>query len=141
MLLGIACGAFLGMLVYHIIHSITGYTAVWPFYVCIVVFVLAGGMIAWKRGEWCTLFATSIIGGYLFMRGLTEFFGKYPSESTMFAKAKNGTALAVSPIVWVYYAVFVIACIFFYLWQTKLWGKEKKSEKAKQSDDDSDDAY
>jgi len=80
-LLGLAGGAFLGTFASSLIHSISGYYRVWLYVILIVVFCILGGLLAFYRQEWLLHFGTAIIGGYLFMRSMTNFFGHYPSQS------------------------------------------------------------
>jgi hypothetical protein len=82
-LLGLAGGAFMGTFFSSVVHSVTGFYAIWLYILLIIVFCLLGALLAAYRKEWLLQFGTALIGGYLFMRAMATFFGHYPDQAKM----------------------------------------------------------
>jgi len=53
------------------------------------------------------------------MRGLTFYFGHYPSEAEMWQMVINGEELALGWQFWVYFSVMVVTFIASSIWQIK----------------------
>lgn len=82
--LGIAVGCFGGVVSYSLLLAMTGYEALWLFWMLIVLGCLLCGIITLKHKEGFLCFFTAFLGGYLFMRGWTFYYGHYPSEVEMY---------------------------------------------------------
>lgn len=115
--LGGAVGAFLGTFASSLIHSVFSYYSIWLYITLIILFCLGFVTMAFKKPDWLATFGTAVIGAYLFMRSMTNFFGHYPSQSKMIKMLKKGKTADVPWAVWVYYAVFIIMFIGFFVWQ------------------------
>ena len=73
-LLGIVNGTFLSTLLYTVLAVTTGFGPEWFFWSLMVLGAGAGGVLAWKKPNYVTMYATTIIGAYLCMRAAAIFF-------------------------------------------------------------------
>lgn len=115
-IIGIFAGLVFGCWIYSILLAITKYDALWLFIVLAVLSAGAGGFLSFKyKGNFLSL-ATAFLGGYCFMRGLTYYFGAYPSEMEMWQKMVSGQDVELGWQVWLYYAFFILCSVGFYCW-------------------------
>jgi len=89
-LLGFFGGFFLGLLVFSMILALVGYGPAWAMMVTGVAFAILGFFLARKYAKAIVLTATSLLGSYGFMRGVSYFMGGYPSEAEIYADLANG---------------------------------------------------
>lgn len=82
--LGLVGGFFLGSMIYTIVLAAFGYGALWAMITVSLAFAVGGGFLSFKYSKSVVLAMTSIIGSYAFMRGLSYFFGGFPSEAEIF---------------------------------------------------------
>ena len=115
-LLGLAAGLFMGVIIFSLIVAFSGYNEVWLMIILMIVFALLSGWISWKFKLGYLSFATAFVGGYMFMRGFTFYFGGYPSEMEMIQIMSKGDVLEFTVSFWVYFGVFICASIFGYVW-------------------------
>jgi len=94
--LGVVAGLFMGGLIFSLIVGMSGYDALWLLLVLSLVCGLLSGWLSWSYKLGYLSFATAIVGGYIFMRGLTFFFGGFPSEMEMIEVISNGEHLDLS---------------------------------------------
>merc|ERR1712224_4383 len=84
-----------------------------------VVFALIGVILAWQFGEGIIIISTSIIGSYLFMKGLADFLGSYPDVEKIYndmtEKKWDDLEDQFTQWFWVYFSIFVFSC-FFCIW-------------------------
>jgi len=90
-LLGVAAGFFGASTLFAVIVATTGYDALWLLITMIVLFCIMSGVLAFKFSKGFLCFGTAFVGGYMFMRGTTLWFGHYPSEMEMWQMMANGT--------------------------------------------------
>jgi len=115
-LLGAAGGFVGGAALFSLILSISGYDELWLLIVLIIIGLLGFGLLAYKFRYMFLSLTSSIVGGYMFMRGLTFWFGHYPSEGEMFSMMTNGQHLELEWQFWLYFACFVVTSIFGFVW-------------------------
>lgn len=89
-LLGAAGGFVAGAALFSLILSITGYDALWLLITLVVAGAIAAGILGFKFRNSFLIITTSMVGGYMLMRGLTFWFGGYPSEMEMFGMMAHG---------------------------------------------------
>ena len=107
-LLGIISGFFSGSLVFALIATLTGWNAIWGYWVLSVAFAILGCIATIKLGMPIVMIATSLVGSYLFMRAWTLFFpDHYPSEAELVET--KGEELEVDAIFWVFIGVFALS--------------------------------
>lgn len=125
-LLGIAVGFFGGVSLYSLLLAITGYEALWLFYTIVVLGALICGFLTFKHKDGFLSFCTAFLGGYIFMRGWTFYFGHYPSEVEMYQMIKAGQEIDLEWQFWVYYGVFVVTAVGGYVWQVSYYPHSDK---------------
>jgi Domain of unknown function (DUF4203) len=57
--------------------------------ICLVIFMLIFGYILYKLFKHVIIFSTSIIGGYMVVRGSSVYLGKFPNEAIIFNLIQN----------------------------------------------------
>ena len=76
-LLGGWPGAICGLLLYNLfLHYIAGNVLLW---IVVGAMFIAGGVIALCLEDHAIIIGTSVLGSYLFVRGLSLVIGKYPN--------------------------------------------------------------
>lgn len=124
-LLGLIAGFFGGSLVFALISGMSGWNAVWGFWVISILLAIVGAVLSIKIGLPLVMFATSLVGSYLFMRAWTLFFpGNYPSESQLVA-SKGEDSLEMGGIFWLYVGIFLVSFLVTLTIQCK-YGKNHK---------------
>lgn len=88
--LGVVAGLFMGGLIFSLIVGMSGYDSLWLLITLSLVFGLLSGWLTWSYKLGYLSFATAIVGGYMFMRGLTFYFGRFPSEMEMIQIISSG---------------------------------------------------
>lgn len=115
-LVGMIAGFFSGSLVYALICGMSGWEAVWGFWVISVIMAAVGCVAACYLGKTVVQLSTSLTGAYLFMRSWTLFFpGNYPSE----AELVDGKDLDLGGIFWVFIAVWIVGFVLCWVFQCK----------------------
>jgi hypothetical protein len=89
-LLGVACGVFGASALFAVIVASSGYDQLWLLITMIVIFCIGSGVLAFKFSKGFLSFGTAFVGGYMFMRGTSLWFGSYPSEMEMWSMMANG---------------------------------------------------
>lgn len=120
-LLGVAAGFFGGAALYSLTLAMTGYDALWLLITLVVVGAILCGFLSFKFRMGFLTFSTSFVGGYMFMRGTTFWFGHYPSEMEMFSMMTHGETVHLEWQFWVYFATFILVSIFGFIWQTRFY--------------------
>ena len=116
-LLGLVGGFFSGSLVFAIIASLSGWNAVWGFWVISCAVAAVGCFVSCYFGKGIVLLSTSFVGSYLFMRSWTLFFpGNYPSEAQI---VEADFEVENEAIFWTFIGVLVISFIGSYIFQYK----------------------
>jgi len=116
-LLGLIGGFFLGALVFALIASMTGWGAVWAWWVISILMAILGAFLAYKLGVPVILLTTSFVGSYLFTRAWTLFFpGHWPSEAQVMSDVGS---IEVDAIFWVFVGIFALMFIVSFCVQRK----------------------
>ena len=116
-LLGLVAGFFCGSLVYAFIFGLSGWDAVWGFWVVSVGTATLGCVAACMLGKSVVLLGTSSVGSYLFMRSWTLFFpGHWPSEAELL---DGSSELEPDTEFWIFFSVFVVCFIGSAVFQCK----------------------
>lgn len=89
-LLGVMAGFFGASALFAVIVATTGYDALWLLITMAVIFSILAGVLAFKFSKGFLSFGTAFVGGYMFMRGTSLWFGHYPSEMEMWQMMANG---------------------------------------------------
>ena len=117
-LVGMVAGFALGSFIYGVILAATGWQSYWGAVLICVFGALLGGVLTFTLGKQIVILATSMVGSYLFTRGLTlVFYDDYPSEAEMFHKLSNGQTVEVTWRFWLYVAIFFSVFAFAAHWQ------------------------
>lgn len=119
--LGLATGFELGVVLFSLIVGMSGYDEIWLMWTLMIVSSLGCGVISWFFKFGFLSFATALMGGYMFMRGLTFWFGGYPSEMEMLQLMQEGQDIEFTWAFWVYFGVFIATSIFGYIWQIRFY--------------------
>ena len=115
-LLGLVAGFFSGSLVYALVYGMSGWDAVWGFWLIASICGIAGLVAACYLGKSVVLLSTSMVGSYLFMRSWTLFFpGHYPSEAELI----DGSGLEPDAAFWGFISIFVVSFILSGVFQCK----------------------
>jgi hypothetical protein len=105
-LLGGVAGYFFGAFVFALIYGITGWTAVWGYWVIACSLAALGVLATCYFGKNMVMLSTAMIGSYLFMRSWTLFFpGHYPSEAELM-ELDEDFELKADAVFWVFICVF-----------------------------------
>ena len=108
-LLGLISGFFSGSLLFALISGMSGWNAIWGFWVISAVMAIIGCVATIYLGMPVVMVATSMVGSYLFMRSWTLFFpGHYPSEAEL-VESKGEDALDMDAIFWVFIGIFAVS--------------------------------
>ena len=89
MLLGGYVGYSLATFVYQIIQNYVDWNPEYLRYGCIIVCVVIGALIGYFIRDAIVILGTSLLGGYLAMRGLSLIFGHYLDETYVIDLIKN----------------------------------------------------
>ena len=91
--LGVFAGIFAGFALYSFILACSGYDALWM----LITFAAIGGIIfgyfSFRFNKGFLSLCTALLGGYMFMRGWTFYFGGFPSEAEQFSMLVHGEDL------------------------------------------------
>ena len=116
-LVGLIAGFFSGALVYAMIYGISGWKAVWGYWLISIVMAGLGCVAACYLGKSVVLVSTSLTGSYLFMRSWTLFFpGHYPSEAELVDDYSN---LELDDTFWIFIGIWVFCFVCSAIFQCK----------------------
>ena len=132
-ILGAIGGYFLGTLIYTFLLAAFDWSALWAMITFSVIFAILGGLASFKWAKTVVLTCTSGIGSYAFMRGLSSFFGGYPSEAILMQNLKEGTDTELTWAFWVYFAIFIAATIGS-IWFQSVRNKQEVHERLQQDE-------
>lgn len=121
--LGLIAGFFSGSLIYALIFGLTGWKAVWGYWLISVAMAVALCFASCKLGSSLILVCTAFTGSYLFMRSWTLFFpGNWPSEAEIM---QEDFTLETGAVFWVFFGVFVAGFIGSMVYQSKYASKHE----------------
>ena len=67
----------------------------------------------WFKDDFA-LYATCVIGSYMFMRSWTKWCGGFPSEVETYSALLNGEEIDLSWTFWLYFTIFLFATFYAY---------------------------
>lgn len=106
----------------------------------IVICIIGLVILAYFIKEYIIIFATSFIGAYIFIRGISLFAGHFPSEFTIIDLKSQGETEQIKDLltwrVYVYLSFIVIICGLSIFAQIKIKQKFKKNEEEGETPDD-----
>lgn len=104
-------GAWIGFVGGLLIHQAFLYhsSQQWLFWVVCIGLALVGFVVAFIKYKAIVIVATSFLGSYMLVRGLSLFIGGYPNEFTLISKIRNGGATDV--LHWPFYLYLVAIAI------------------------------
>lgn len=117
-----AIGAFLGYLIGNLLYA--GVTIHFSnssvcMLLTIVISMVAFGFIAIKISKHVIILTTSVIGGYLAVRGASLYIGHFPPESVIFElirKNEYDELYAVFKFLFIFFIFIEIRCIFYWIY-------------------------
>jgi hypothetical protein len=106
--LGLWAGAGIGLILNNMVfYKINTVAILW---ILMAVFGLTLGVLSCFFFHYIVIACTSIIGAYLFMRGISLFAGGYPNEFTIYERIRDGDMSAVP---WTFYMYMIGMLIMF----------------------------
>lgn len=116
-LLGLIGGFFSGALIFALIAGMSGWDAVWGYWVFSVLLAVVGCVASCYLGKSVVIGSTALVGSYLFMRSWTLFFpGHYPSEAQIM---EDPESIEYTAIFWVFIGIFIASLIGSTVFQCK----------------------
>ena len=77
------------MIIGILVYSIICVSLLWESEVALILisiaFAIIGGIFSWRNGKEIVLYGTSLIGSYIFMRGIAAFYGGFPDLGAVFS--------------------------------------------------------
>jgi hypothetical protein len=89
----------------------------WLFWASNVACIVVAAVLTYKIFEPAIIIATSVVGSYFFVRGLSVYLGYYYNEFTIITMLKAGLYTEINPIYWGYVGGFVLLTIIGALYQ------------------------
>ena len=89
-LLGASMGYTVSLFIYQIIQNIIEWNPQVLYYITVVVFIVLGILFGYFLYNSILIIGTTILGGYVIMRGFTTIFGQYIDEGEFVDLIKNG---------------------------------------------------
>jgi hypothetical protein len=124
--LGAWAGAGVGLLLSNMaFYKIDSVAVLW---VMIVLLGLIVGCLSFVFFNPIVIFSTSIIGGYMLMRGLSLVAGGYPNEFTVYERIRDGEIDNVPGTFYAYMAGVLICALLGMFLQTKMLKKAKAND-------------
>lgn len=99
------------------------------FWIFIIAMGIVGGVLGFVLYNHALIISTSIIGSYLFIRGISMYAGGFPNEMLIIEQIKNGQIADFNPAFWGYFAGFVILFIGMTVAQYKMFSKMSDKDK------------
>lgn len=118
MLIGLWAGGMIGAILYQtFVYMIS--SEVWVLWTLITVFGLICAAIAIKLFKFIMIIGTSVVGAFLFIRGIAFYIGGYPNEFELHNEIVAGGLVNVPYTVYIYVAAMVVAAVLSALWKVK----------------------
>ena len=99
------------------------------FYLFLVFMGVLGGVLGFVMYNHALIVSTSIIGGYLVIRGISLYAGGFPNEMLIIEQIKNGQVSQFPGAFWGYFAGFILLTIGMIFSQYKMFSKMSDKEK------------
>lgn len=107
--------------------------AQWLFWVTIVVCTAAAAVLAFFFVDHIIIVASSLVGSYFLIRGVSCYAGHYYNEFTMAKMAAEGLLDEIDPWFWAYVGAFFIFLALGLLLQCRSFKAEERARKAKKN--------
>jgi hypothetical protein len=112
--LGLSGGWFVGSFTYTLIYAFSGFNSFWALFIMTMATTVIGVAFAFLFRDNFALYATCVIGSYMFMRSWTKWCGGYPSEVDTYAALLNGEEIELTWAFWLYCVIFIGSTIYSY---------------------------
>jgi len=99
------------------------------FWIFLIAMGIVGGVLGFVLYNHALIISTSIIGSYLFIRGISLYAGGFPNEMLIIEQIKNGQLQDFPGTFWAYFAGFVILTIGMIVAQYKMFSKMDEKDK------------
>ncbi len=99
------------------------------FYVFLIVMAIVGGVLGFVLYNHALIISTSIIGSYMFIRGISLYAGGFPNEMLIIEQIKNNQISDFPATFWAYFAGFVVLTIGMIVTQYKMFNKMDEKDK------------
>ena len=123
--IGVWSGIGLGLLLNNVVfYKINHVSVVW---ILMAVFGITFGVLSFFWYNYIVIICTSILGSYLFVRGIALMLGGYPNEFTIYERIRAHDIGAVPGTFYAYMVGMLVACavgIFIQIWIKKKEGKK-----------------
>eukprot|EP00343_Euplotes_focardii_P000880 CAMPEP_0205798960 /NCGR_PEP_ID=MMETSP0205-20121125/65_1 /ASSEMBLY_ACC=CAM_ASM_000278 /TAXON_ID=36767 /ORGANISM="Euplotes focardii, Strain TN1" /LENGTH=368 /DNA_ID=CAMNT_0053059463 /DNA_START=150 /DNA_END=1256 /DNA_ORIENTATION=- len=124
--IGLWSGIGLGLLLNNLIfYKINHVAVVW---VLMAVLGLSLGVLSFFWYNYIVIICTSILGSYLFVRGLAFIAGGYPNEFTIYTRIRNGEVNSVPGTFYAYMAGMLVAFAIAFFIQFTIKKREGKKD-------------
>jgi len=117
---GVGIALMLNNMVFYKINSVA---VLW---IMIVVIGLVFGILSFVIFDYIMILSTSILGGYLIVRGISLVAGGYPNEFTVYERIKAGDFNNVPGTFYAYMAGMVVLIIIGFIIQIRMKLRAKK---------------
>lgn len=133
-MLGISMGYSVAEIIYQFIQGFIEWNPTYLYYATIVVCCIGGIVVGYYLVKTVMILGTSIVGGYIVMRGATVIFGNYIDEDQFVDLVKNGEYEQIRDMkngwVYAYLGLWVVMIVFGFYYQCI--GHKKKESNSKE---------
>lgn len=130
-LLGGYMGYILGLLLYNVAFIHIQYNPTMIYWMTIILSILIACVFSYFLFEHLLIVSTSFCGAYALIRGISLYAGGFPNESYIIdlinKKEYDTLKLALTPIVYVYVACWLVVCAFGIYFQYKTKSPDDKN--------------
>lgn len=124
-ILGVCAGAGIALILNNtVFYKINSVAVLW---VMIGIFGIVLGVLSFIWFDYIVIVCTSILGGYLFIRGISLFAGGYPNEFTLYERIKVGDISSVPGTFYAYMVGMLILIAIGIAIQIRMKRKVQKS--------------
>jgi hypothetical protein len=99
------------------------------FWIFVVLMGVIAGVLGFFLYNHAIIIATSIIGSYIFVRGISLYAGGFPNEMVIIEMIKNGQIANFDNSFYIYLAGFVVMTIGCIVFQYKMFWKTDKNSR------------
>ena len=133
-ILGVVAGSALGVLLYSLLAISFSANSKVLLFMFVGAGAVGGGILAWRKGKEIVLYTTSLIGSYIYMRGIAACYGGFPSYAELKAAWNGEAALQNAGAFYGSLAIFLTSFVLSSVWQ-KYKMSEHESLKIHSSDE------
>ena len=140
-MLGISMGYSVAEIIYQFIQGFIEWNPTYLYYATIILCCIGGIVVGYYLVKTVMILGTSIVGGYIVMRGATVIFGNYIDEDQFVDLVKNGEYEQIRDMkngwVYAYLGLWVVMIVFGFYYQCI--GHKKKESNSKEIEKNSKD--